>query len=469
MKHMKKGYFIYSISFFIILLVPLLAMPFYKNRSVTEKRILSPLPRLIAEGNWNQNYLSELGEYFSDRFAFRTEMVQVNAVIDSAVMRTSSEDKVILGKDGYLFYTDSVDFYRGKEIMDKRDRFATIRTLQLIQEYAASQGAEFLFMIAPNKNTLYPEYMPDNYQKIDAIAEIDRIQTELIKAGVNYLDLKAVFQEEEEVLYHRLDSHWNNKGAALAAEKIFAKLGQIAPDYHTMPYHEEEDFTGDLYGMLYPLGKKKDRNLYYDKTFRYQYISDFKSVEDITIRTTNADKEKTAVIIRDSFGNSLLPFLAEEYQEACFMRASPYKLDMIADIQADIVMFEIVERHLDKIAADAPVMPAPLRKFDEWKQEECNTGQTMNTMADERYLKITGNLLKNSFDTASEIYVRLIAGEDTKVYEATPLNDAEAERCGYGLYIPLEDLKNTTYIIELLTQKDGVWITSGYIDKFTKG
>ena len=37
------------------------------------------------------------------------------------------------------------------------------RTLELVNEYVTSTGGNFVFIAAPNKNTVYPEYMPLNY------------------------------------------------------------------------------------------------------------------------------------------------------------------------------------------------------------------------------------------------------------------------------------------------------------------
>ena len=41
--------------------------------------------------------------------------------------------------------------------------FCAARNLALLQEFCAQQGTSFLFVCAPNKNTVYPEFMPARY------------------------------------------------------------------------------------------------------------------------------------------------------------------------------------------------------------------------------------------------------------------------------------------------------------------
>ena len=44
-----------------------------------------------------------------------------------------------------------------------------------MQEYAASRGAQLLFVCAPNKNTVYPEFMPARYVRSTSERNLDRL------------------------------------------------------------------------------------------------------------------------------------------------------------------------------------------------------------------------------------------------------------------------------------------------------
>ena len=467
----KTVYRIYGGIFFALLLIPLLGMLFYRERDVNQKQAPAPFPRMqTADGAWNVHFLPELGDYFSDHFAFRWEIIQANSLIKGKFFGMSGEDSVIQGRDGYYFYENSLDSYLGKTSMDERELFGTARTLALIQEYVEKQGGSFAFAAAPNKNTLYPQLMPYYYKKIREDGDLERLQEKLEEQGVVYADLKAAFLAEDEVLYHRLDSHWNNKGAALAMGVILDALGQSHTDYGEIPYQIRRDFDGDLYEMVYPLGHRKDENVYYEKEFDFSYGEGFKSTEDMTIRTSNekSANKHIAVVFRDSFGNSLTPFLAQEYSQGYFDRTVPYPVDMLEAEGADTLIFEIVERHLGTLAKDAPRMPAPARDYQEWGQPEVE-GATMEAEETESYVKLQGTLPENGVDADSEVYVRCVSAERTAVYEAFPLS-GKADGCyRFGMYLAKDQLEPGTYIMETLCKKDGAWVTSGYINTYTKG
>lgn len=467
------GYRIFSGFFLFLLCIPLAGMLFYQRRDVSQKQALAPFPDIRVDGGWNVDFLPELGDYFSSHFAFRWEMIEANSLVKGKLFGMSGEDSVIQGRDGYYFYKDSLDSYLGRTVLDEREIYGTARTLALIQEYVEGQGGKFVFTVAPNKNTLYPQYMPYYYRQIQEEGDLERLQRELESERVVYADLAGAFSSEDEVLYHRLDSHWNNKGAALAMSVVLDTLGKKHTDYSELPYEVRRDFDGDLYEMVFPLGKKKDENIYYEKEFSFSYGEGFDSTEDMAIYTTNPGKKQGVVVLRDSFGNSLTPFLAEEYGKGYFSRTVPYPVDALAEEHADTLIFEIVERHLNILAREAPQMPAPVRDFQEWGQEEAE-GQTMEVEEDGDYIKVHGLLAGAAPDVGSEVYVRFVSADTAVVYEAFPLNressgeDAQGQGAyGYGMYVLKGELEPGTYILEVLCKSGGAWVTSGYINSYT--
>lgn len=66
----------------------------------------------------------------------------------------------------------------------------------------------------------------------------------------------------------------------------------------------------------------------------------------IQIDTTNEQKEHSLLMFRDSFGNALYPFLADSFGHSRFSRKMPYPLTMMQEVNADVVIVEIVERNI---------------------------------------------------------------------------------------------------------------------------
>ena len=102
----------------------------------------------------------------------------------------------------------------------------------MMQENLNGKGVRFLFTVAPNKNSLYDENMP-YYDSLKASGEKNLVNLAkyLEQEQISYADLYGMFSDEEEVLYHKTDSHWKNKGAAMAAEKLLAALRKKHASY----------------------------------------------------------------------------------------------------------------------------------------------------------------------------------------------------------------------------------------------
>ena len=217
----------YSVIFFGACLLPFAAMPFAGEETSLENRELASFPSLTTEEGINTEFLSEAGAYFQDHFAFRSKLVTANALLRGKLLGVSAEDGVIQGTDGWLYYSDSLDDYQGKNLLSGRSLFNIAHSTAMVQADLEAQNIRFLFTVAANKNSLYGEHMP-YYDSLVITEEnnLARLEPLLEKEGVNYLDLKTVFQNQDEVLYHKRDSHWNNKGAALAADEILAALDQ---------------------------------------------------------------------------------------------------------------------------------------------------------------------------------------------------------------------------------------------------
>ena len=70
-----------------------------------------------------------------------------------------------------------------------------------MQAYCEARGARFVFTIAPNKNSLYPEHMPARYLQSDSLGNYELVAKYLQEYGVNYADLFTFLSEQDEVLY----------------------------------------------------------------------------------------------------------------------------------------------------------------------------------------------------------------------------------------------------------------------------
>ena len=210
---------------------------------------LAEFPAVKTEEGINWDFLSQLQKYVNDRFFLRQRLITLDHRM-SNLLGVSGEDTVIAGKTGWLFFAQTLPDYTGTDTMSGRELFSAASNVALMEEYCRKTGREFTFIIAPNKNSLYGQFMPDYGVKAET-HDAQRFNGLLDQMGVKYVDLFAAFGAEPEPLYFAHDSHSNSKGAALGADLINRSFG-VESNYFGGDFSGEVAHECDLYAMVYP-------------------------------------------------------------------------------------------------------------------------------------------------------------------------------------------------------------------------
>lgn len=418
----------FTAGFLVLCLVPSAGMLLAGPEEAGGNEVRAAAPALVdGAGTLNTAYLTQLSDYVGDGFYPRQKLITAWSGLNAAIGASTVED-VVLGEDGWLYFGQTLDDYTGSDLLTEREIFSAARNLSLMQEYCNDLGADFVFTVAPNKNSLYPENMPD-LPMLSTGRNADALAAALADEGVRYCDLFAAFGGQGETLYFAQDSHWNSKGAALAADAITASLGR-GTGYFAGPFAPVDDHVGDLYAMLYPAGGALETDQKYQGALGFTYDVPIRSAENQTILTTGSG-EGSLLLFRDSFGNLLYPYLADAFGSALFSRAMPYTLTLAADRPVDCVAVELVERNLDYLVRYLPVMPAPARL----PAQTADAGGSVRLTAGddgtlEGYVRITGTL-----DAAHDLRSGVYLCTEELWYEAFLLEDES-----FGLYVPAESL-----------------------------
>ena len=315
---------------------------------------LAELPAVTTvDGAVNTNFLADLQQYVNDRFFLRQRLITLDRRMSNG-LGVSGEDSVIAGKDGWLFFADTLGDYTGTAPMSGRELFSAASNIALMEEYCRVNGRAFTFVIAPNKNSLYGGFMPDCGVKAKT-SNAAQLHGLLDQLGVPYVDLFAAFAEAEEPLYFAHDSHWNSKGAALGADLINRSFG-VTSGYFDADFSGEEPHAGDLYAMVFPGAEDPETDPVYGGALNFTFTSKATKPDAVTLTTEGAG-EGSLLCYRDSFGMLLFPYLADSYAAAKFSRAVSYDLTG----NEDFVAIELVERNLRYLIQNVPVMPSPTR------------------------------------------------------------------------------------------------------------
>ncbi|MDO4549308.1 MAG: hypothetical protein Q4D04_14555, partial [Clostridia bacterium] len=215
--------------------------------------------------------------------------------------------------------------------------------------YADGLGADLYIAIAPNKSTIYPLDMPGRYVadgKDDNIAILRNICEDLPVTWVDLVEpLKRAAGEQR--VYYLTDTHWNQFGAHIAAEEILKATG--ARRVVSCEVTGQVNYTdGDLARLIGLRGKLRDVSPQLTPA-RQLPQADY----DERYLTVQGDGEGTLLLLRDSFGTSVAPYLAQAYGQSRLRWETPFELTAPCD---DIVIL-IAQRNIRLYLSEAPILP----------------------------------------------------------------------------------------------------------------
>ncbi len=318
-----------------------------KNNEAVMPNILKQSPITL-----NTDFGNEFEEYFQKSFAYRDKVVNIFASLRENLLSEGNE-QVIVGDDGFLFFNDTTGDYIGTSVLSDEQILSIATSLENIYNYVKQKGAAFVFAVAPNKNSIYSEKMPERYIFSNE-RNVDKLYQVLEARGVPYIDLRPhlLNTKDDGLLYFKRDTHWNSDGALIAVNAILdlpQVYEKITKRVDFKLFREDNtDFAGDLDDLLYPDGNGFDVDTYYNLTDQYIFTSAYQTPMDMQI-SSRSGGEGTLLMFRDSFANSMLPFLCSSFREARFERANPYRVDLLDEYLADVVIIEIAERNINTL------------------------------------------------------------------------------------------------------------------------
>ncbi len=432
-KTMKKPLSIlYICAFFALCIIPVAFMfPGIQGPS-SEKRDLAPPPVVYDENGVNYKLPGDISDYFSDHFGLRNYYVTGYAALNYYTLNSSSNEKVIAGKDGWLFFNETVRDYLGKDLMTPVQIAHIKKTLELQKEYLDSQNVAFIFTLAANKNSLYGEYMPPWYVKASPNSNRQLLAESLKGSDVIYADLYGALlaHKGEGQLYHKQDTHWNNFGALVGYRELLRNVQNEVKGFEFDPYENtkyeiKKEFSGDLAGMLLPSAELKDDQYVYDIGTNYKPDKPIRSPEAMDIITRSKVNDHRLLIFRDSFANALIPYVSNAFGVVEYSRVFPYDFRLMQKEKPDVVIEQIVERNLPNLLTKAPILPAPLRTLpDTGAEDNAIQAKAMSEDAGS-YIKIFGWAHSESAGTDREIYVQLVQGSKSYTFEPFPILDSD--------------------------------------------
>jgi alginate O-acetyltransferase complex protein AlgJ len=221
--------------FILVLYLPLVFQLFKISGGpqLVEKRKLARKPEFRLDSIFS--YFKQYTPYYNDHFTFRPGLVYLNNLFKVKILGVSPTPRVLIGKNGWLFLDrqeprpSTVDYYRSMTLFTRQELEQWKNLLEQRHQWLKARGIHYLFLIVPNKNTIYPEFMPHRIRRVRKISRMDQLVGFLRShSTVPVLDIRPTLIAAKARLpvYSRTDSHWNDYGAYMAYRGIITYISR---------------------------------------------------------------------------------------------------------------------------------------------------------------------------------------------------------------------------------------------------
>ena len=278
-------------------------------------------------------------------------------------------NRSLVGSDGWINLTEGqvITDYQNAEPLPASQLQDIQMALESFQERVEADGGVFLFVIPPDKPTIYPEHVPDTLPRRAGASRLDQLIAYLAKndSAVRVLDLRPALLEAKQMhqLYFATDSHWNPIGAFFAYQNIIEALQSSFPglsphsfsDYKVVTYAPAPRDMPRIIGStsivessfaLTPVYTSQARIFSIETPTQY-------GLRSMYFSQTNDKSLPTALVFTDSYFIGLRPFISEHFASAVYIDylATPEisYLSWYEQFQPDVVIFSLVERAIGAI------------------------------------------------------------------------------------------------------------------------
>lgn len=270
-------------------------------------------PHLSLETWFSGNFQQAAEAWFNQHVGFRSFWVrtynQINFSIFRQIPSASSGTSIVLGSGNWLYEKAYLLEYAGylwKTTAEQVDE--KIQTLLHLQESLARHNITFLFIISPSKASVYPEYMPRQYQTRSNERAYDIMTPVLDKYGIQYIDAYTFFEERKSAAPYQLfpkgGIHWNDYGAFLIFRESIVRLNRLRtnplpiPEYDSITLAPPREPDNDLVKLL--------------NIWTPQAIEDLCPYPHFTTTPIPPENQPNILIIGDSFAWHLADFFSEQ-------------------------------------------------------------------------------------------------------------------------------------------------------------
>ena len=318
--------------------------------SQTERRYLSEKPHFTVTRLLDGSYTEDWEAYIADHFPGRTAFVGMYRSTQVA-LGNSGGSGVYVGSDGCLF------------ALPNRDETRLQSNIAAIKSFATATPAPVTVMVVPSAGAILSEKLPKNHLSYHDSEELEAM-AEALSPSVSRVDLYQRFRDSEkkDSLYFKTDHHWTSDGAYLAYTAYCEEKGLSPRQSSTFIKKDYKGFYGTLYAKsgswntpadTLTLWEPKDSvsvEIHDDSTGKTKTYDSFFFPTAFTgpdpyniyfdgnhrlVHIHNEKAEGKLLVIKDSYANAFVPFLAHHYGDIYMVDLRYYRQNTVSAFLAE--------------------------------------------------------------------------------------------------------------------------------------
>lgn len=303
-----------------------------RDFSEMENRNLAQFPEFSFEKLKSGDFTGGVESYMSDQVFLKDQLVSLKTDCERAVLKTY-QNGVYFGKYGYYLqqYTEN--------------SLQIDKNIGYINDWAkkVQNNIPIDFILVPNAVSVLKDYLPQfavNDKQTDSLKHIENILSDRIWLLNAYEPLKIKADKGEQVFY-KTDHHWTDAGANAVFEAYLSAKNESESDISFDNTINRKDFYGTLYSKAPSAFAKPDTMILPDHSgavHHVEYVKEGKTADSlidesfldkkdkyaaflggnfarINIKSDNSAVNEKVLILKDSYANAMMPYLANQYSD----------------------------------------------------------------------------------------------------------------------------------------------------------
>lgn len=301
--------------------------------SERENRYLQMFPKITFEGFISGKLSGELYDYADDQFGLKDVFVRIKSFVNYNVFNKNLNNGIYKYEGMLVEFISEIKY-------GKIDLFESN-----IDKIRKMIGRDFVTVLVPDKSM----YLPDEMLKIDYSDVLEYLDMEIF-------DIYESLSMDD---YYSTDLHWNHEGSYKAYEEIiekltgettievdFVKLNDYFKGYYSnkaMDLDIRDNISSGYNEIIDGLKISYTDNLdnYHEKIGPY-FLEELEGDDKydvylkgnhplLTITNDSCDNDRELIVFKDSYANSIAPFLAMHYSKVTMVDLRIVNLEIIVN------------------------------------------------------------------------------------------------------------------------------------------